>query len=354
MLASLLLISLAAPAPLTVRVLEKERPADAWVEAGSLKCDGEKLKSASAKVSLKERRLSVATSMCDALLAEGTVKLVLDGKNHTYKGSVTVTAEGAQLRFVNEVEVEDYLPSVVSIEAGDMPAAALDAQAVVSRTFALASRHRHEQQGYDLCDLAHCQAYRGAEEVSVVADTSVKRTHGEVLLLGGVGLKPTFFHAACGGHTSRPVDVFGEEGSGPGVSDVAKDGPLCKDTADFNWSFETSRVEMAHALAGPVDGVPFEPLRRDAAGRVVELRSFGRRFKGTEFMSAMGRAFGWQTIRSMKLTVQEVEGTVMFKGTGIGHGVGLCQNGAKAMATRGATAKQILQKYFPDCQVRVP
>ena len=53
----------------------------------------------------------------------------------------------------------------------------------------------------------------------------------------------------------------------------------------------------------------------------------------------------------MKVTASEVEGVVRFEGTGLGHGVGLCQYGAKAMAEAGADDAAILKKYFPDCRV---
>ncbi len=50
--------------------------------------------------------------------------------------------------------------------------------------------------------------------------------------------------------------------------------------------------------------------------------------------------------------MEQVEGLIRFKGQGLGHGVGLCQQGARALATKGADAKAILSRYFPDCQVR--
>jgi stage II sporulation protein D len=290
------------------------------------------------------------------LTAEGDVKVTVDGKPHTYPGKLTAVPEGSFIRFINEVQVEDYLPSVVSAEADGSPPAALEVQAVVSRTFALASRGRHKDEGYDLCDLTHCQLYRGADEVAAAADEASKRTRGEVLLWGGIGLKPAFFHSACGGATSKAADVFGEgaEGVGPGVSDTGKEGPACREAPEFKWSFEIERGDMAKGLNLAPEGQSFEPLRRDAAGRVLELKAFGKRFRGAEFMSAMGRAFGWGSIKSMKVTAEEVENLIRFTGAGRGHGVGLCQQGARAMAAKGMNRKQILQKYFPDCQVRVP
>ncbi|MBL8955595.1 MAG: SpoIID/LytB domain-containing protein [Myxococcaceae bacterium] len=351
-----LIATTALPAPLKVRVLQREKPYEGWLAADTLTCDGAPIKASRIELKLKDRRLTAGDKLCDVITAEGGIKVTLDDKPHGYPGKLTALPEGSFIRFIDEVQVEDYLPSVVTEEADGFPAAALEAQAVVSRTFALASRGRHEAEGYDLCDLTHCQLYNGSDGISAPADDASKRTRGEVLLWGGIGLKPAFFHAACGGHTSKAADVFGEgaEGVGPGVSDTGKDGPACREAPEFKWSFEIERGDMAKGLGLAPEGHAFEPLRRDAAGRVLELKAFGRRFRGNEFMSAMGRAFGWRTIRSMKVTAEEVENLVRFTGAGHGHGVGFCQLGAKAMANKGLSRKQILQKYFPDCTVRVP
>jgi stage II sporulation protein D len=353
----LLAIATAAlPAPLKVRVLQREKPYEARLEANTVTCDGKELKGSTIELSLKDRRVQAADQLCDLVHAEGGIKVTVDDKTRAYPGKLSAVAEGSFLRFINEVDVEDYLPSVVSAEAQGSPPVALEVQAVVSRTFALASRNRHKDDGYELCDLAHCQIYPGLDGVVPAADDASKRTRGEVLLLGGIGLKPAFFHSACGGATSKASDVFGEgaEGVGPGVSDTGKDGPACKDAPDFRWTFEIERGEMAKGLGLAPEGHAFEPLRRDAAGRVLELKAFNKRYRGNEFMSVMGRAFGWQTIRSMKVSAEEVESLIRFTGSGIGHGVGLCQQGARAMARKGANRKQILSKYFPDCTVRVP
>jgi stage II sporulation protein D len=206
-------------------------------------------------------------------------------------------------------------------------------------------------QGFDLCDLAHCQVYRGKADENKETKAAVLQTKNLVLLVGGVGLKPAFFHSACGGGTSRAVDVFGEDGAGASISDVGKTGPACKDAPDFKWSLEADRAQLAQALGTKSEGSAFEPLKRDATGRVMEVRAFGQRFKGTDFQSRLGRAFGYHVFRSMKVTASEVEGVVRFEGAGLGHGVGLCQHGARAMAEAGADQSAILKKYFPDCRV---
>lgn len=346
-----LALLLLTAAPLEVRVLEREKPAWARLEAKGVTCDGRPL-GASVEVRPGRDGVTVGHDTCVEVRAEGPVTVRLKALSRRYPGLVRVTALGGALRFIDEVDVEDYLPGVVAAELGDGGPSAQAAQAVVSRTFALSQRRRHGAFGYDLCDLAHCQVYRGLEGVSPDVRKAVASTRGEVLLLGGVALKPAFFHAACGGHTSRGEDVFGVDAVGPGVSDVEAGVPLCAALPDFSWRFDVERVRLAAGLGLRDEGAPFEVLRRDAGGRVLELRSFGRRFSGNEYLAAVGRAFGYQSLRSMKASAQVSEGLVHFTGVGLGHGVGLCQQGAKALSEKGVDAKGILQRYFPDAQVR--
>lgn len=348
-----LLLTLGA-APLDVRVLERDRLTEVTIEADGLACDGKKLGVKKLVITPNDRRLRAGALACEVLLAEGQIKLVAGPLTRRFAAKLSVANEAEVLRFINTLDVEEYLPSVVEAESGGSPASAREAQAIVSRTFALASRGRHSPSGYDLCDLAHCQVFRGHDEESPAARAAVKKTAGLVLLVGGVVLKPAFFHSACGGGTSKALDVFGEEGAGAAVSDTGKDGPLCKDAEGFSWEWSIGRTELAAALGANSqnDLSAFEILRRDASGRVLQLKSFGKRCSGAEFSSKIGRAFGWQTLRSLHVTMEQVEGLIRFKGQGLGHGVGLCQQGAKALASQGADWKAILSRYFPDCQIR--
>jgi stage II sporulation protein D len=57
---------------------------------------------------------------------------------------------------------------------------------------------------------------------------------------------------------------------------------------------------------------------------------------------------GWSTVRSNNFTTHKEAGEVILLGTGEGHGIGLCQRGAKAMAEGGATFREIISHYFPN------
>jgi stage II sporulation protein D len=341
--------------PLEVRVLERERPQRLVLTGERLRCDEASLPSP-AELSPGDGVVSVKgrATECKLVRSEAAATVVVGEVSRRYPAQLIITTERDVLRLINLVDVEAYLPSVVQAEASGLPPAALEAQAIVSRTFALAGRKRHERAGYHLCDLTHCQWYRGLTQggEASAAEDAVKKTKGQVLLVGGIALKPAFFHAACGGRTSSASDVFHEAGAGGSIDDATKEGPACRGAPDFSWSFEADRVELAKALGVPAEGDAFVALARDRGGRVLEVSVFGKRMDGGEFSSRMGRAFGWQALRSLAVTAEEVEQTVTFRGRGLGHGVGLCQHGARALAEKGFDAKKLLLRYFPDCQVR--
>jgi stage II sporulation protein D len=346
-----LVASVVAAEPLLVRVLEAARPAALTVSGTQLACGTVSLASpAKLSVGADGVRIHGRAETCPLVTSGRETAVEIDGATVLFPQSLSISVEGAVLRLVNALDVEVYLPSVVSEEMGEAPEAALESQAVVSRTFALASRRRHEREGYHLCDQSHCQRYRGAG-LDPKAEAAVRKTKGKVLMVGGIALKPALFHAACGGHTSTAQDVFREAGAGVATSDRTKDGPACKDAPQFEWSWQVDRLELARALGAKPDGDAFVPLARDKGGRVLDISTFGKRMGAREFGALVERSFG-SVFRGTKVVAQEVEGTVTFQGTGSGHGVGLCQHGARALAQRGFDAKRLLGRYFPDCQVR--
>jgi stage II sporulation protein D len=349
MLSALTLLLLNAD-PLMVRVLEREKPARLTLASERITCDSNTLASP-VEVAVGRDGVAVKSQVCTVLRGDGLTTISVNELTRRYPGSISVSVEGGLLRLINTVDVEAYLPSVVQAEASGAPKAALEAQAIVSRTYALSGRDRHERAGYHLCDLTHCQWYRGAQ-AELAATEAVQKTKGQVLMVGGIALKPTFFHAACGGRTSTSADVFHVAGAGPGVDDGTKDGTACREAPEFAWSWSADRLELAKALGLKPEGDAFVPLARDKGGRVLEVTTFGKRMDGGEFSSRIGRAFGWQSLKSLKVTATEVESTVTFTGTGLGHGVGLCQHGTRALAAKGWDAKKLLLRYFPDCQIR--
>jgi stage II sporulation protein D len=342
----------ARPVPtLRVRILERAAPLRVVLESrtGVLSCDGRSLRTARETLEVDGGQILLSSGLrCRGVFAPGEdVRLETEGEQTDYRGAVRATIVAGRLSLVNEVVLETYLSSVVGSELPPGRPEALKAQAVASRTFALASLSRHRSSGYDLCDRTHCQLYRGRGAEHPEAARAVTETEDEILRHRGA-LRPAYFHAACGGRTSTPAEVFGDPEGGAAVSDEAEaSGSLCQGAEGFAWSWAIGREPLAKALAAPPAGRAFEVLKRDRGGRVLSLLAFGRPFTGQGFFSRVGKAFGYQKLRSLSVRAREVDGTVRFEGTGLGHGVGMCQSGALELDRRGRDYRAILRHYFP-------
>ena len=112
---------------------------------------------------------------------------------------------------VETVPLEAYVAAVLPAEIGSRaPEAALEAQAVAARSYALAKSGRHQDEGADLCDGTHCQVFQGLSRATPATRGAAEATLGLVLVQGGRVIAAPF-SANCGGRTARPADVWDDE-----------------------------------------------------------------------------------------------------------------------------------------------
>jgi stage II sporulation protein D len=269
--------------------------------------------------------------------------------------SVKVISENRVIK----VSLEDYVLGVLSVEAAvEDQIEALRAQAIISRTYALKNAGRHSAEGFDLCSNTHCQQYISDQsKTSEQVRRAVVDTAGEVLLDANAGLADVYFHAACGGHTANFESLWGSPG--PTYLRGVRD-DYCASMPNRDWIDEIPATKLISALASDpltdcgkrIDNIAV--TKRDETGRaeIVSIEGERRRqVRGWAFKLIVGRALGWNVLKSSRFTVNKSGATFVFRGTGFGHGLGLCQNGAHVMARRGASVEQILEKYFPGASV---
>ncbi|MCI0664071.1 MAG: hypothetical protein L0220_23695, partial [Acidobacteria bacterium] len=97
--------------------------------------------------------------------------------------------------------------------------------------------------------------------------------------------------------------------------------------------------------------------KRDTTGRaeVITLEGEGRAVvRGWDFKIIAGRSLGWQMIKSSRFEVTRAGNEFVFRGSGFGHGLGLCQEGAHVMAARGIDHRRIIDHYFPGVRLNIP
>jgi SpoIID/LytB domain protein len=253
------------------------------------------------------------------------------------------------------VSLEDYVLGVLSMEAStEDEIEALKAQAVVSRTFALKNLGRHSSDGYDLCSNTHCQQY--SNDGSRVRDQmrrAVEETAGEILEEPNGQPIDAYFHAACGGATASIESLWGVPA--PSYLRGVRD-DYCAAMPGREWTDEIPAARLAKALtADPRTDVggrlnDVVVTKRDASGRAELITIEGerrRQVRGWEFKMIVGRALGWNVLKSSRFEVSRRGSSFVFRGSGFGHGLGLCQQGAHVMARRGVAYRQILEHYFP-------
>ena len=240
--------------------------------------------------------------------------LSVPGKvSRSYFGVLMVKTENGEVVPVVGMELETAVGSVVQAEtAPGTPLEALKAQAIVTRSYFVGGKGRHHN--FDFCDLTHCQVLREPPHADSPVAKAVHATQGLVITYEG---KPvaTMFTRSCGGHTRTPAELGIPVNGYPYFAVVCD---YCYKNPP-HWTLRISS-EDAELLSS-----------KSEAGRL-----------------AIDRRLGWNAVPGNTYTMQTVNGEVVLEGAGQGHGIGLCQRGAKAMAEDGADYREILAHYFPN------
>ncbi len=335
------------------------------------------------------------------IVARPDTTITINGHRRYGEFSVGVTAEGKLIPVVR-LPRDRYLKGVVPKEMS--PAAPLDAlraQAIAARTFSVRLSGRYDASGYDICDTTSCQVYGGDDVGTAASDRAVDSTSGLILTYDG---KPahTFYHASSGGYVENSEDVF--SAALPYI--VADDDPYSDGAEARRWEASFTAAELADRLAkkdrqlGRIKSWKVD--EKLPSGRVVGLTIVGSSDRLTLKKEEIRSVLGYDKVKSLLFTLDSVEGQLMatadalidcdlrdctvvdadgaeqslsanviyamtasgkrrldasvesgftMRGKGWGHGLGMSQVGAKAMAKSGFDFREILQFYYKNTKI---
>lgn len=267
-----------------------------------------------------------------------------------------------------KIPLEDYLVGVVAAEMpAEFPLEALKAQAVAARTYTLKRMGPGKvanppHSGADLCNNhRHCQAWLSREALKERWGTinyyqyyykikkAVDETRGQVLTYKGELIDPVY-HSSCGGRTENSGDVWKfQEPYLRSVPCPYDDHPsptqkVSFNVEQFNKALGTGQKAVAASTAGQATG----------GLRITEKTSTGRPktvVVGNKQLSA-GALRDQLGLRSTNFTISQEGSSITFITTGNGHGVGLCQYGAKGMAEHGYNYRVILGHYYSGAEIK--
>jgi stage II sporulation protein D len=272
---------------------------------------GERIDVASDALRVKAERIEIL----------GDHWLIVPGRiSRHFGGKMSVRARNHELLAIVSLPLEDAVARVVKAESGvEIPSEALRAQAIVTRSYLAAKGKRHVE--FDFCDTTHCQLLGEGVAESDPAAIAARATAGIVITYEKAVL-PAMFSKSCGG---RSVSAAG----------VGLDGGAN--------AYPYYEVTTTYCLRHP------DRWRRSLPSRADVVRDAAW---GTEsFRLAIGRIFGWSALPSNRYQVRPQKYGFLVEGTGRGHGLGLCQRGAAAMAAEGAGSREILAHYYPNTKL---
>lgn len=325
----------------------------------------------------------------------GALRVVQDDTTRVYGGDLRLQPDAyGTYTLVNDVPIETYLRGVVPHEIGPQaPYAAVEAQAIVARTYAVRNRHRFAVDGYEICADTHCQVYRGLTGTVDKADRAIAATAGQVLTYDGEPID-ALYSSTTGGVTASFADVWLGESRPylvPRVDSVsniwdlqakpldneanfrafmALDEGFNEDGWDvFRWRESTSLDAMTEFLKRYYNRnnrtIDFTAVKqvdiveRSPSGRVLAMTittdSGTIEIPNDEIRNAfyppISTLFYIDPIYRGEGDDKVLDGYT-FVGGGFGHGVGMSQTGSYRLAEIGKSSREILAFYYPGTELR--
>ena len=289
--------------------------------------------------------LTVNGRTVPGLVASAPVRVTVNGKG--YRGLLEVTAAERGLLVVNELPLEEYLIGLINCEISSAwPIEAVKAQAVIARSYAVYQKQARRGAPYQLESSVMDQVYEGCDVEDSRAARGVQETAGEVLTWEGKVIQ-AFYHSNCAGHTESSERVWGL--NIPYLRGVPCE--YCQQANPVKWeqTIPLKRVEVALRGAGyQVYGVrELKVQGRNESGRVQEVGVLSSKGKVSVPGVAFRKALGYSVVKSTNFELRASGEDLLVSGVGSGHGVGLCQWGAKQRATEGFSYREILSYYYP-------
>jgi len=291
-----------------------------------------------------------------------------------YRGIVKLLPSGRNVQLINVVYMEDYLRGVVPPEIGqrnDDEIEAVKAQAVAARTYALSHLQQYAGEPYDMRSSIMDQIYEGMAVEDRLVNRAIEATTGEVLMYQDDFID-AFYHSTCGGMTEDVTGVWDRKEI-PYLKAVADHG-ACSWSKYYTWK----EVFTEAQLRGRVEQYLSSDRGRDLRiGRITDIHVISRtpggriatllvrtdtdvyRFKKDRIRWVIGRTSNPDLILPSGRFDVEIDrrgdgsvNTVTFRGSGYGHGVGMCQCGAIGLSREGRTYDAILKHYFTGVEMR--
>jgi stage II sporulation protein D len=257
-----------------------------------------------------------------------------------YSGDFLCYPDLGTLLMINSSSIESYIAGVVRAEGGSgRNREYIKTQAIIARTYVYKYFDKHLTDRYNVCDDIHCQAFNGLSTDSMI-NRAVRETGGQVILAEDKTLIISAFHSNCGGETSPPQDVWLT--SQPYLKKVAD--PYCLSSRNASWKKSLAIKDWISLM----ERSGYAGETNNPAVFNFSQRTRQPNYKIGSFSLPLNTIRTELNLRSTFFSVIAEGDSIILKGRGYGHGVGLCQEGAMTMAVEGRTCMQIINFYYSN------
>ena len=308
--------------------------------------DGLRMRVIDGRLSAKSLSLAFIANRIEVVPHDGGLRMrdpAVQYAERTYPGVLEVSVQSGHMLLVDRVPLEAYTAGVVSAEAGrEHHLEYYKLQSVSCRTYALTNQGKHKLDGFELCDGVHCQVFHGRNRNDSIR-MAVDATRGLVIVDAEIKLIHATFHSNCGGETLNAEDLW------------SKREPYLRSTVDTfclhahhaRWEKTLTRTEWLGYLDRKY-GVKATNTAAVAAMLNYEPTCRELYLGNTWPQVPLKNVREDLRLKSTWFSVHEAGDKVVLKGRGFGHAVGLCQEGAMAMARAHISYTDILHQYYRD------
>lgn len=260
-----------------------------------------------------------------------------------YDDNMSFYIEYNRVMAINIIDQEKYVAAVVEAEGGYNRAPEFyKAQALLVRTYTYAHLQKHQNEGFNLCDAVHCQAYKGRSESDRIYEATFDTK--DLIIVNEEGYPITAaFHANCGGMTANSQDVW--VSAEPYL--ISTPDKYCSGGRSATWEKRIPNSQWRKFLA--LNGVDTTTLTNNDINFVQKTRQKNYIVKGVKIPTTKVRSHF--KLRSAWFNVSVHKHDVRLQGKGYGHGVGLCQEGAIEMAENGWDFEKIINYYYKNVKI---
>lgn len=268
---------------------------------------------------------------------------LIEAGSRKFRKKIEIRQVDGKLSMYHALPMESYIAGVVASELpGLWPIETLKAQAIAARTYAVWQKYKKEHLETTALD----QVYYGTQNEHPLAQQATQETAGLILTYES---KPAhaYFHSSCGGNIASASEVFGTHE--PYLRNNKC--PYCYGSPPYFWNYKFSKREFDRKLGSKI--AEFKLVNRTKSSRMRDFAfSSYPLLKKTRTMYIRSK-LGYDKLCSSLITKCTANWySVEFSGRGYGHGVGMCQWGAREMAILGKESIEILNFYYPNTLIK--